>query len=277
LPQGIEWVSQIRSPVNAMKEGLISEAGITTAVKSFFADRFKLRMFDPFSTILSPVVRLAEHSAPVLKITQESIVLLQNDGTLPLTSNTRVSVFGANADDIDMLWGNYDGFNIQGTNTILEGLRSNPGLTAHFTEGCDHVNTTIVWIDLWENITIVFDCQTVAWLNGSFYPNANLSCAPSVTTMIPRPRWRDGGESSLRCGSFLSSNYSVRFVSNCTVRQTEVLKVKYSLRFGPLAIAGRRHHSFEPLGASRLRVSSRSAVYVMSYKGYLLVVTNGGT
>jgi hypothetical protein len=131
-----------------------------------------------------------------------------------------------------MLWGNYDGFSIQGTNTILEGLRSNPSLTAHFTEGCDHLNTTIVWIDLWENITTVFDWQTVAWLNGSFYPNVNLSCAPSVTTVIPRPRRRDDGESSLRCGSFLYSNYSVRFVSSCTMRQTAVLKMKYSLRLG---------------------------------------------
>jgi hypothetical protein len=47
LPQGIEWVSQIRSLVNARKEGLISESGITTAVKKLFAERFKLRMFDP--------------------------------------------------------------------------------------------------------------------------------------------------------------------------------------------------------------------------------------
>jgi hypothetical protein len=92
---------------------------------------------------------------------QESIVLLQNDGTLPLTVNTWFSVVGANADNIDMLWGNSDGFNIQGGKTTLDGLRSNPGLAAYFTEGCDHMNTTAIWIGLWENITTVSDCQTV--------------------------------------------------------------------------------------------------------------------
>jgi hypothetical protein len=59
---------------------------------------------------------------------QESIVL-QNGGTLPLTGNKRVLVVGPNADTIDMRWGNYHGFNIQGTKTILDGLRSKPGLT----------------------------------------------------------------------------------------------------------------------------------------------------
>jgi beta-glucosidase-like glycosyl hydrolase len=73
-----------------------------------------------FSTILSSIVQSAEHSAPALKIAQELIVVQQNDETLPLTGNPRFSVFGANADDIDMLWGNSDGFNIQGTKTILE-------------------------------------------------------------------------------------------------------------------------------------------------------------
>jgi beta-glucosidase-like glycosyl hydrolase len=77
-----------------------------------------------FSTILSSVVQSAEHSARALKMAHELIVLLQNDGTLPMTGNIRFSVFGANADNIDMLWGNSDGFNIQGTKTIFEGLRS---------------------------------------------------------------------------------------------------------------------------------------------------------
>jgi beta-glucosidase-like glycosyl hydrolase len=84
---------------------------------------------------------------------QESIVLLQNDGTLPITGNTRFLVFGANAGDIHVLWGNYDGFNIQGTKTILEGTRSNTDLTVYCTEGCDHVNTTTVW-SLFANYSI---------------------------------------------------------------------------------------------------------------------------
>jgi hypothetical protein len=69
---------------------------------------------------------------------------LQNDGTLPLTGNTRFSVSGARADEIDMLRGNYDDFGIHGTKTILESLGSNPGLAVYFTECCDYLNTTTV-------------------------------------------------------------------------------------------------------------------------------------
>jgi hypothetical protein len=47
LPQGIDWLSEMGFLVNARKEGLISESGITTAMKRPFAERFKLSMFDP--------------------------------------------------------------------------------------------------------------------------------------------------------------------------------------------------------------------------------------
>jgi beta-glucosidase-like glycosyl hydrolase len=148
LPQGIEWVSQIRSLVNGRKEGLISESEITTAVERLFAERFKRRMFDP-RIHHKPFFRCSIGGAPS-EMTRESMVLLQNDRTLPLTGNTQFSVFDANADNIDMMWSNYDGFNIKGTKTILEGLRSKPGLIVYFTEGCDNVNPTTIWIDLWK-------------------------------------------------------------------------------------------------------------------------------
>jgi hypothetical protein len=86
-----------------------------------------------FSTIPFSVVQSAEHSAPALTMTQASIILLQHDGTLPLTGNTRFSAFGASADDINIPWGNSDGFNVQGTKTI-------PGLTV-MPECCDYVST----------------------------------------------------------------------------------------------------------------------------------------
>jgi hypothetical protein len=125
-----------------------------------------------------------------------------------------------------MLWGNYDFFNIQGTKTILEGLRSNPRLIVYFTEGRNQMNTTMVWIDLGETITTVSHCQRVTCLTGS-----NLSCAALLTTVISRPRWPGGEESSLKRRRFPYSNYSVRFVRNYIGRQREVLELNYSSRF----------------------------------------------
>jgi hypothetical protein len=58
--------------VNARKEGLISEWGITTSVKSFLLNGSNgVCLIRAFSTIFSSVVQSAEHSAPALKITQE--------------------------------------------------------------------------------------------------------------------------------------------------------------------------------------------------------------
>jgi beta-glucosidase len=243
----IECGSQFRSLVNATKEGLISEAAITGAVKKLFTERFKLGMFDPrenvpFSKIPYSVVQSTEHRVHALKMARESIVLLQNDGTLPLRGPKRVLVLGPNADNVDMLWGNYHGFNIQGTQTILEGLRSKPNLTVDFTEGCDHTNVETVWIDLWQNVTSLVNGQTVAGFTGYFYPNPNLLGAPTVTKVLPRLRWHDGGESSLAGGNFPTVNYSVRFIANFTATFTGALEIKATWRYGCRLVFGSMYH-----------------------------------
>jgi beta-glucosidase-like glycosyl hydrolase len=133
LPQGIEYVSQIRSLVNVRKEGLISEAGPRRQWKSLLLNgSHYVCLICAFSTIISSVVQSAEHSAPARKMAQESIVLLQNDGPLPLTGNAGSPAFGVSADDIGMVCSNDDSLNIHDTKKILEGLRSNPGLTVYY-------------------------------------------------------------------------------------------------------------------------------------------------
>jgi beta-glucosidase len=102
--------------VDAVKQGLITEAEIDTSVKRLFLARFKLGMFDspdkvrwaqiPFKTVDQPANReLAK------KVTRESIVLLKNENnTLPLKKTLRtIAVIGPNSDQSRMLLGNYNG------------------------------------------------------------------------------------------------------------------------------------------------------------------------
>jgi beta-glucosidase len=226
--------------IDATKSGLVSEANITRAVKKLFYERFKLGIFDPpdsvpFTKLPLSVVQSPEHAAHALKVARESIVLLQNNGTLPLAPGKRVLVTGPNADNIEMLWGNYHGWNTPASKTVLDGLKAKSSLIVNYTEGCDHVSATSVSIDLWENIKSTVLGRQVTGFTGSFYTNSRLSGQPSVVKVIPRLRWHDGGEASIAGGNFPYEHYSARFVANFTAPRTETLEIKtrwmYGLRF----------------------------------------------
>jgi beta-glucosidase len=95
--------------------------------------RFRLGLFDPqdmvpFNKIGLDQVDSAEHRALALKVAQESIVLLKNDGLLPLEKSKykKIAVIGPNADAAAMQTGNYAG-RASKTTTILEGIKQAVG------------------------------------------------------------------------------------------------------------------------------------------------------
>lgn len=101
--------------VQAVHDGLIKESDIDTAVKRLFTARFKLGMFDPpgavaFNRIPYSEDDSAAHRQLALRAARESIVLLKNDGILPLQPDTKtLAVIGPNAEDLLGLEGNYNG------------------------------------------------------------------------------------------------------------------------------------------------------------------------
>ena len=112
----------------AHHKGLIDEATLDLAVKRLFRTRMRLGMFDPpeqvpYSAIPYEVVNSPEHRALTLQAARESIVLLKNDGLLPLSKEIgSIAVIGPNADDLMTLLGNYNGTPAQAV-TPLEGIR----------------------------------------------------------------------------------------------------------------------------------------------------------
>ena len=102
--------------VDAVRQGLVSEQAIDTAVKRLFLARFKLGMFDPpdsvrWARIPFAVLDEPAHGELARQAARESIVLLKNDGgVLPLRKDLRtLAVIGPNADEWRMLLGNYNG------------------------------------------------------------------------------------------------------------------------------------------------------------------------
>ena len=125
--------------LDAVKQGLITENDINTAVKRLFTARFRLGMFDPPDMVKYAQTPDSEIDSPAhrqlaLKAARESMVLLKNDGVLPLRQGTkRILVVGPLAEQREVLYGNYNGTPSRSV-TALEGIRkqfSGANITFH--------------------------------------------------------------------------------------------------------------------------------------------------
>jgi beta-glucosidase len=130
--------------VRAVQKGLITEKEIDRALYYTLWTRFRLGLFDPpeknpFSKITIKDNDTPEHEALALKVAEEAIVLLKNDGVLPLNRSKikRVAVIGPNADAAWMLEGNYNGHAARPV-TILNGIKqlAGPDIEVTFAAGC---------------------------------------------------------------------------------------------------------------------------------------------
>ena len=130
--------------LEAVEQGLISEETITQSAYRLLLARMKLGMFDKeqsWAKVPYEKNDCAEHHEKSLRMAEESMVLLKNDGILPLKLDgvRTIAVIGPNADSRDALKGNYCGTPSE-TYTVLEGLRQAlPGVRLILAEGCSLV------------------------------------------------------------------------------------------------------------------------------------------
>jgi beta-glucosidase len=127
--------------LDAVKEGYLKESEIDTALTRLFTARVKLGMFDPpemvpYNKIDEGELDSAAHRALARKLANESMVLLKNDGVLPLkTSGIKIAVVGPLADQTKVLLGNYNGTPTH-TVSVMEGLKTEfPSAQIKFVEG----------------------------------------------------------------------------------------------------------------------------------------------
>ena len=122
--------TEYKSLIKGVKDGLIREAEIDTALKRLMTARFKLGMFDPPEMVAYARIPISENDTPAhrelsLKAARESMVLLKNErNTLPLKKDLKtIAVIGPNADAAEVLLGNYNGQASKSV-TPLEGIRN---------------------------------------------------------------------------------------------------------------------------------------------------------
>lgn len=124
--------STYHSLVAAVKTGEISKAELDRAVERLFVARFRLGMFDPpgsnpYDKLGASSVNTESARKLALQAAQESIVLLKNDGILPLRDGAKtIAVIGPTADLLEAIEGNYNG-EAATPITPLAGLRAQFG------------------------------------------------------------------------------------------------------------------------------------------------------
>jgi beta-glucosidase len=130
----------------AVQKGLLKESDIDVALTRLFTARIRLGMFDPpdlapYAKIDPKLLDSPRHRSLALKLANESMVLLKNDGVLPLKrAPWKIAVVGPLADRPKPLLGNYNG---QPTHTVsvLDGLRSEyPGARIRYEPGTGFLN-----------------------------------------------------------------------------------------------------------------------------------------
>jgi beta-glucosidase len=114
--------------VEAVQQGYLPESAIDTALIRLFTARIRLGMFDPpemvpYNKIEKSELDSTAHRALARQMANESMVLLKNDGVLPLKSVKRIAVVGPLADQTAVLLGNYNGTPTH-TVSVLEGMKA---------------------------------------------------------------------------------------------------------------------------------------------------------
>jgi len=167
---------------DGLKKGLIKESDLDDHLRKTLTGRFELGMFDPapsleWSKIPASNISNEEHDALATQAARESMVLLENKGILPLSKDIKtIAVVGPNADDVELLNGNYGGTPTDNhKHSLLEGIKNAvPGAKIIYQKACE-LN------DEYETIHHLQDFNGGKGALVEFYNNKELAGEPAKT------------------------------------------------------------------------------------------------
>jgi beta-glucosidase len=172
----------------AMQQGLLPESVVDQSLRRLFTVRMRLGLFDPparvpYNAIPDSVLNSDKHRALALKLARETMVLLKNDGVLPLRREgvKRIALVGPLADQVDVLLGNYHGTPLHPV-TALDGIRAEfPGAEIRFEPGTDFLRQA-------EPVptAALSTADGQPGLTGQYWANGDFSGSPAVTRVDPK-------------------------------------------------------------------------------------------
>ena len=209
--------TEYASLVQAVKNGLITEAEIDTSLKRLMTARFRLGMFDPPDMV--PYARIPfsqndtpEHHQLALKTARESIVLLKNaNRTLPLKKDLKsLAVIGPNADAPEVLWGNYYGYPSR-LITPLAGIRNaaSPNTKVTYALGSTLAGESVVTVP-----SSVLSADGKPGLKAEYFNNQELRGEPATVRTDERIDFNWGRYKPTP--QLNENNFSVRWIGKLT-------------------------------------------------------------
>lgn len=219
--------SVYKSLLDAVKTGLLSEEQINISVKRLFMIRYRLGMFDPadkvpFRKIPFSTLEAAPHKAHALKMARESIVLLKNEhGLLPLSKQIkRIAVLGPNADNREVLLGNYNGFPSKVV-SLLEGIRQKLGGSTEvvYQAAIDYTSDRVFAAD---TVHGFYTFKGQQGIQAAYFNNENLEGQPVQQSMISDINFAyyDG---QIPAAGVNPRHFSARFSTTVTVEKDSTL------------------------------------------------------
>ncbi len=166
----------------ALSKGLIKESTLDEHLRKTLLGRFELGMFDPadmlpWANIKPEAISSEANDALATQAARESMVLLKNNGVLPLSKQLKtIAVVGPNADNANLLNGNYGGTPTEAhTRTLLQGIKAAvPGAKIIYHKACELA-------DEYTTVHHLQDFNDGKGMYVEFYNNKELSGNPDKT------------------------------------------------------------------------------------------------
>lgn len=199
------------SLTSAVEKGLISGERIDESLLRLLIARFELGNMDPdsivpWSKIPYQVVASTHHRAQALEMARKSMVLLKNNGILPLSKQgLRITVMGPNADDSIMQWGNYCGTPAS-TVTILEGIRQKAG-AVQYVKGCE-ITHNKVFDSFFARLKTI---GGEAGMNVRYWNNSIWEGEPVAEQVLVAPVFQDAGGATVFAPGVNLTGFSARY------------------------------------------------------------------
>ncbi len=161
----------------ALDRKLVTKADLDRATGRLFAARQRLGIDgtgSPYDTLGADQIHTPAAQQLALKAARESIVLLKNNGVLPLKPSAKIAVVGPNADTLEILEANYHGTAIDPV-TPLYGLRKTYAAVA-YAQGSNIADGVAIAIP-----ETALSSAGQPGLTGQYFANGDFSGSPALT------------------------------------------------------------------------------------------------
>ncbi|MCU0767742.1 MAG: glycoside hydrolase family 3 C-terminal domain-containing protein [Gammaproteobacteria bacterium] len=211
--------TEYKSLVEEVKAGRIAETEIDRALERLFTARVRLGMFDPPERVPYARIPIGEndseaHRQLAREAARRAIVMLKNDGVLPLgASLRRIAVVGPSADDPVALLGNYNGISSKQV-TPLEGIERQFGTAeVRYALGATYTDVTHALVPSAFLAPPDGDGHGVL---AEYFANADLQGEPRLRRREPRPYFDAAMEDPAVVAAVGQEGYSIRWTTTLT-------------------------------------------------------------